>query len=92
MELERFVDLGEPLGPVGGAAPTAFIERQLELAEQTRHLFPRRDVAEVRLGAQSGLVDVVERGQAARKELAVDDALGEAVDRAEAEPDCPWLA
>jgi len=28
VELERLVDLGEPFGPVGGAAAAALVERQ----------------------------------------------------------------
>src|SRR6185312_16323229 len=38
----------------------------------------------VRPRAERRLVEIVERGQPAREELAVDDALGETVDAAEA--------
>ena len=45
VELERLVDLGEPFGAVGGAAPAALVERQLELAQQTRNLLAGSQVA-----------------------------------------------
>jgi len=32
VDFERLVDLSEPLGPIGGAAAAAFIERQFQLA------------------------------------------------------------
>jgi len=41
VELERFVDLCEPFGPVGCAAAAALIDGQFQLAQQTRDLFPR---------------------------------------------------
>src|SRR6266436_5682508 len=87
VEFERLVDLVEPFGPVRRAAPAPLIERKLQLAQQARHLFARRDMAEVRAGAERCLVDIVECGEAARKELAIDHALGEAVDGTEAEPE-----
>src|SRR5258705_5791090 len=87
MDLERLVDLVEPFGTVGGATAAALIERQFQLAQQARDLLPRRYVAHARTGAERGLVEVVERGQPARKELAVNHALGETIDRAEAEPE-----
>src|SRR5437899_2337438 len=80
VDLERLVDLSEPLGPIGRTAAAALVERKLELAEQARHLFPRGEMAEIGPHAQRRLVDLVEGCQAARKELAVNDALGEAVD------------
>ena len=44
-------------------------------------------MTKTRAGAQGRLVDIVERGQPAREELAIDHALGKAVHRAEAEPE-----
>src|SRR5882724_13363280 len=85
VDFERLVDLVEPFGPVRRAAPAALVERKLQLAQQARHLFARRDMAEIRARAERRLVDVVERGETARKELAIDHAFGKAVDGAEAE-------
>src|SRR5579883_1399555 len=87
VDLERLVDLAEPFGAVCRAPAPALVERQLELAEQARHLFPRGHMAEIWLGAEGGFIDVVERGQPTRKELAIDHALGETVDRPEAQPE-----
>src|ERR1700757_5377214 len=87
VELERLVDLGEPLSPIRRPPAPALIQRQLELAEQTRHLFARGDVAEVRLGAEGGFVDIADRRRAARKELPVNAACGEPVNRTETEPE-----
>src|ERR1700739_3189604 len=72
VKLERLVDLVEPLGAVGGAAAAAFIKRQLQLAQQARHLFPCRDMAKIGPGPKRRLVDIVECSQAARAELSVD--------------------
>ena len=42
VHLKRLVDLAEPLDPVRRATPAAFVERQLELAQQICHLLPAR--------------------------------------------------
>src|SRR6516225_2207010 len=91
MHVERLVDLAEPFGPVCRAAPAALIERKPQLAKQVCHFLARRHVPEIRAGAERGLVDVVERGETARKELAIDYAFGKSVDRAEAEPGRQFL-
>src|SRR5882724_3726922 len=91
VDFERLVDLVEPFGPVRRAAPAALIERKLQLAQQARRLFARRDMAEIRAGAERRLIEVVERGETARKELAIDHALGKAIDRAEPEPERQFL-
>jgi hypothetical protein len=80
VNFERLVDLGEPFGAVGGTSTAALIKRQLQLAEQTRDLFPRGDVAEIRAGAERGFIDVVQRGKPAWKEFAINHAFGEPVD------------
>jgi len=87
VDFERLVDLVEPLRPVGGTAAAALVERQLQLAQQARHFLASGDIAEARAGVQRRLVEIVERGQAPREELAVDHALGKTVHRAEAEPE-----
>src|ERR1700733_369879 len=87
MDFERLVDLAEPFGPVGRAAAAALVERQFQLAQQAGHLFARRDMAEIRAGAERRLVDIVEAGEAARKELAVDHALVKAARLTEPEPE-----
>ena len=81
MDFERLVDLAEPLGPVGGAAPAPLVERQLQLAQQARHFLARRYMAEARAGAKRNLVEVVESGQPAREEFAVDDTLKPSIER-----------
>ena len=65
MDLERLVDLDEPLGPVRGTAPAALIQRQFQLTQQARDFFTRRDVAHARAGSERRLIEVVECGQAA---------------------------
>src|SRR6185437_14002412 len=87
MKFERLVELVEPFGPVGRAAAAAFVQRQLQLAQQAGDFLAGGDMSEARTGAERGLVEVVERGQAARKELAIDHPLREAVDRTEPEPE-----
>src|SRR4051794_33905752 len=85
VDFERLVDLGEPFGPAGGAAATAFVERQLQLTQQAGDLLARGNMSHARTGAERPLVEIVKRGQAAREKFAVDDALGKSVDRTEAE-------
>jgi hypothetical protein len=84
MDLERLVHLIEPFGTVGRAAAAALIDRQLQVTQQARDLFPRRHMVYARVGAECCLIKVVERGQAARKKFSVHLALGKAIDRAEA--------
>src|SRR6185437_7141398 len=91
MNFERLVDLSEPLRPVGRATAASLVEREFELAQQARYLLTRRDVAEIGPCAESGLVDVIESGQSARKEFAIDHALGEAIDRAEPKSERQFL-
>src|SRR5258705_2850063 len=64
VELERFVDLGKPFGPVGSAAAAPLIERQFQLAQQAGDLLARRHVAQARTGAKGCFVNVGERRQA----------------------------
>jgi hypothetical protein len=66
MDLERLVHLIEPFGSVGAAA-AALIDRQFQLTQQVRDLFPRRHMVYSRVGAECCLIKVVESGQAARK-------------------------
>jgi len=90
MDLERLVDLVKPFGPVGCTATAALIDRQFQLAQQARNLFPRHHVLHV--GASTGcLSKVIKGGQAARIEFAIDLALGKTIDRAEAEPERQFI-
>src|SRR5690348_10334988 len=91
VDFKRLVDLGEPFGPISRPPSAMFVQGQLELAEQARHLFPRRHVTEIRAGAEGSFVDVVERGKSPREKLAIDHPFGEAVDRAEAKPERKFL-
>ncbi len=77
MDLERLVDLVEPLGTVGRPAPTALIERQLQLTQQARDLLARRDMSHALTGPERRFVEFVERGEPTRKELAVNHPLRE---------------
>src|SRR6202045_3501945 len=86
MDLERLVDLIEPFGPVGCAAAAALIDRQFQLAQQARDLFPRHHMLHARASAER-LIKVVKRSQAAWEKLAINLALGKTVDRAAAEPE-----
>ena len=86
MDLERLVDLIEPFGPVGCAAAAALIDRQFQLAQQARDLFPRHPMPHARASAEC-LIKVVKRSQAAWIKFAIDLALGKTIDRAEAEPE-----
>jgi hypothetical protein len=85
MDFERLVDLAEPFGPVDCAAAAALINRQFQLAQQARNLFPRHHMLHARASAEF-LVKVVKRSQAAWEKLAIDLVLGKTIDRAEAEP------
>ena len=85
VQFERFIDLCRPLRAVGGAATTALVERQFQLAQQGQHLFARGDVAKARTGAKRDFVEIVERRQATRKELAIDRAFGKTIDRTKAQ-------
>ena len=72
---------GEPLGAGAPPGAAALVERQLQGAIRLSTSCRGGHVRQARPGAERRLVEVVERGEAARKELAVDHALGEAVDR-----------
>ena len=50
--------------------------------EQRDHFLASSHMREVRTRAERRLVEIVERGQSARKEFAIDDALGETFDAA----------
>src|SRR3954468_6932824 len=65
--IKRLVDLGEPFGTVSSAAAAAFVERQFQLAQQAGDFLAGRDMAHAWPGAERRLVEVVERGQPARK-------------------------
>ena len=80
VHLKRLVDLAEPLGPVRRATPAAFVERQLELTQQIRHLLPRRGMAGTWASAERCVIEIIKRGQSLRKKLAIRRALNEAVD------------
>jgi hypothetical protein len=90
MDLERLVDLIEPFGPVGCAAAAALIDRQFQLVQQARDLFPRHRMPHARASAEC-LIKVVKRSQAAWIKFAIDLALGKTIDRAEAEPERQFL-
>src|SRR5437764_5355768 len=86
VQLERLALGRLPGRAVGGAPAPALVDRQLERLDQGRDLLARRHMREIGTRPQGLLVERVERGQAAWKELAKHHALGEAVDGAEAEP------
>src|SRR5260370_10764071 len=90
MDFERLVDLAEPFGPVGCAAAAALIDRQFQLAQQARDLFPRPHMPQARASAEF-LVKVVKRSQAAWIKFAIDLALDKTIDRAEAEPERQFI-
>ena len=72
MELQRLVHDRVPFR-TGGGAPLAIIgQRQVQQVEQSDYFLSR------------GVVEIIERGQAAWEKFAIDHALGEAVDPAEA--------
>src|SRR6516164_9919799 len=72
VDFDRRVNLAEPFGAVGRAAAAALVEGQPELAQQARHLLAGGDMAEIGPHAERGLIDVVERSQTTREELAID--------------------
>src|SRR3981081_2305548 len=85
MDFERLVDLAEPFGPVGCAAAAALIDRQFQLPQQARNLFPRHHMLHAGTSTEC-LIKVIKRSQAAWIKFAIDLALGKTSDRAEAEP------
>src|SRR5260370_24652061 len=87
MDRERFVPLIVPFGSVGRAAAAALIDRQCQLTQQVRDLFPRRHMVYSRVGAECCLIKVGASGQAARKKFSVDLPLGKVIARAKAEPE-----
>src|SRR3569832_2808324 len=56
VELERLVDLAEPLGAVGSAAAPTLVQREFELTQQARALLACRHVPELRTGTPRFLV------------------------------------
>src|SRR5207302_6261085 len=84
--VERLVEGGEPFGARGGATAPALVDRKPQRVEQTADLLLGGHVRLVRLHPEGRLVEVVEGGEPARKEFAIDHALGEAVGHPEAEP------
>src|SRR5207253_6776138 len=86
VNLERLVLRGEPLGARRRAALAARIERKLQRRDQAHDLVARGDMGQAGARAQRRLVEVVESTEPAQKQLAVDDALGEPVGAAKAQP------
>ena len=86
VDLERLVHDRIPFGAGGGAALAVFRQRQMQRIEQRDDFLARGDMRQARPRAERRLVEVVERGQAAREEFAIDDALGETIDPAERQP------
>src|SRR5258706_15879582 len=90
MDFERLVDMAEPFGPVGCAAGPALIDRQFQVAQQARDLFPGHHMPHAPASAEC-LMKVVKRSQPAWIKLAIDLALGKTIDRAEAEPERQFI-
>src|SRR5262249_31196812 len=86
VQLKRTRRRRRPFGSCCSAATAAFVDRQLERGEQRLDLLLRGDVRHAGPGTEGRLVEAVEGGQAAREDLAIDHAFGEAVDESEAEP------
>src|SRR6185312_454095 len=86
VEIERPVLGSDPFGPGRGTAATALVDRQLQLADQPLYLLARRHMRDARPRSERGSLDLVERGQPVREELAVDHALRQTIGRAETEP------
>ena len=85
VHLQRLVHHRVPFLAGGGTAAAAFRQRQIEGGEQRAHLLAGGDVRQAWPHAEHRGIEFVERGEATREELAIDDALGETVHMAEAE-------
>src|SRR5580658_7516361 len=82
---ERLSGGGDPFGARRGAAFAALVNRQPQRVDQDLDLVAGGDVRRRGPRAERVLGQVIERGEAAREKLAVDDAFGKAVDGAKAE-------
>src|ERR1700738_36522 len=80
----------EPFGPVGSAAAAALIDRQFQLAQQARNLFPRHLMLHARASAER-VIKVVKRSQAAWEKFAINLALGKTIDGAACEPERQFI-
>ena len=66
MSFQRPVDLAKPFSAGRGPPAAPLVERQLQVAQQIRHLLAGGHMGHVRPGAQRRLVEIVQRCQTAR--------------------------
>src|SRR5580704_4109349 len=66
--------------------PSALVERQLEVVDQPQDLLLHAQMRGARRGAGLAFPERVKGGEAARKQLAIDDPLGKSIDAAKSEP------
>ena len=83
MQFERRVAAAGPFYARSGALAAAVVNRKPQALQQTPNLLACGDVRQRRLTAERLRIERVERGEAARKEFAVDDALGKSFGEAE---------
>src|SRR5437660_7490085 len=81
--VERLIERGEPLGARRSTPPATLVERQPQRVEQRSYLLLGCQMHRSWRGAEGRLVETVDGSQPAREELAVDDALREALGDAE---------
>src|SRR5580698_9306625 len=83
--LERLCRGRNPFGTRRGAPLAALVDRQFERVDEKFHLVAGGGVRGVGSLAERILVDLVERGEAAREKFAIHHPFGKSVDGAKAE-------
>src|SRR5262249_45344019 len=81
--VERLCRSGDPFRPCSGTAFAALVDRQAERIDQDLHLVTGGDVRTRGAQTKRILIEVVERGEAAWEEFAIDYPLGKPIDGAE---------
>src|SRR5260370_1148166 len=87
----RKESISERVEPLAGAPLAAGVERKLERPDQAHAFRAGGEVGQARPGAERRLVEIVQGGESAGKELAIDHAFGKPVGAAKTEP-CRELA
>src|SRR5262249_41452750 len=77
VKLKRLAGGCQPFVASGGALIGAPVEGQSQLRKELVDLLLRGQMRQTRTGSQRRFVQVIERGQAARKEFPINDALRE---------------
>src|SRR5262249_38632873 len=86
VNLQRLVHDRVPFCARRGASPTVLTEGKMKGIEERDHFLPGSHMRQVRARAQRLFVEIIERGEPARKEFAINHTLGKPFNAPESHP------